>query len=90
MKAVRNKILSGMMALVLVVSLFATTTGDAYAATEHVDTFTKTYTLRKETAYKIPLDMKKNANLKITMTIVKGTAGAKQNWKKKQQNPDRN
>lgn len=77
MKAVRNKILSGMMALVLVVSLFATTTGDAYAATEYVDTFTKTYTLRKETAYKIPLDMKKNANLKITMTIVKGTAGAK-------------
>lgn len=77
MKAVRNKILSGMMALVLVVSLFATTTGDAYAATEYVDTFTKTYTLRKATAYKIPLDMKKNANLKITMTIVKGTAGAK-------------
>ena len=77
MKIVRNKILSGMMALVLVVSLFATTTGDAYAATEYVDTFTKTYTLRKETAYKIPLDMKKNANLKITMTIVKGTAGAK-------------
>ena len=37
MKAVRNKILSGMMALVLVVSLFATTTGDAYAATEWID-----------------------------------------------------
>ena len=53
MKAVRNKILSGMMALVLVVSLLATTTVDAYAATEYVDTFMKTYTLRKKTTYKI-------------------------------------
>ena len=60
MKAVRNKILSGMMALVLVVSLFATTTGDVYAATEYVDTFTKTYTLRKKTTYKIPLEIKRN------------------------------
>ena len=34
MKAVRNKILSGMMALVLVVSLLVTTTVDAYAATK--------------------------------------------------------
>lgn len=75
MKTVRNKILSGMMALVLVVSLLATTTVDAYAETEYVDTFTKTYTLRKDTAYKIPLDMKKNAKLKIKMTIVEGTAG---------------
>lgn len=75
MKTVRNKILSGMMALVLVVSLLATTTVDAYAATEYVDTFMKTYTLRKKTTYKIPLEIKRNANLKITLTIVDGKAG---------------
>ena len=42
MKAVRNKILSGMMALVLVVSLLVTTTVDAYAATKYVKSYTQT------------------------------------------------
>lgn len=75
MKAVRNKILSGMMALVLVVSLLATTTVDAYAATKYVKSYTQTYTLKKSTTYMIPLKMKEDATLTVQIAVVDGTAG---------------
>ena len=75
MKAVRNKILSGMMALVLVVSLLVTTTVDAYAATKYVKSYTQTYTLKKSTTYMIPLKMKEDATLTVQITVLDGTAG---------------
>ena len=75
MKAVRNKILSGMMALVLVVSLLVTTTVDAYAATKYVKSYTQTYTLKKSTTYMIPLKMKEDATLTVQIAVVDGTAG---------------
>lgn len=75
MKTIRNRILSGMMAIMLVVSLLATTTVDTYAATKYVKSYTETYTLNKSTTYKIPLKMKTDAGLTIQISVVDGTAG---------------
>ena len=75
MKTIRNRIFSGMMAIMLVVSLLATTTVDAYAATKYVKSYTETYTLKKSTTYKIPLKMKTDASLTIQISMVDGTAG---------------
>lgn len=75
MKTIRNRILSGMMAIMLVVSLLATTTVDTYAATKYVKSYTETYTLNQSTTYKIPLKMKQDAELTIQITILDGTAG---------------
>lgn len=75
MKTIRNRILSGMMAIMLVVSLLATTTVDTYAATKYVKSYTETYALNQSTTYKIPLKMKQDAELTIQITILDGTAG---------------
>ena len=75
MKTIRNRILSGMMAIMLVVSLLATTIVDTYAATKYVKSYTETYTLNQSTTYKIPLKMKQDAELTIQITILDGTAG---------------
>lgn len=75
MKTIKNRILSGMMAIMLVVSLLATTTVDTYAATKYVKSYTETYTLNQSTTYKIPLKMKQDAELTIQITILDGTAG---------------
>lgn len=77
MKTIKNRILSGMMAIMLVVSLLATTTVDTYAATKYVKSYTETYTLKQSTTYKIPLKMKQDAELTIKITILDGTAGDK-------------
>lgn len=75
MKTIRNRILSGMMAIMLVVSLLATTTVDTYAATKYVKSYTETYTLKKSTTYKIPLKMKSDSTLNIQISVIDGTAG---------------
>ena len=75
MKTIRNRILSGMMALVLVVSLLAVAPINTYAETKYVKSYTQTYTLKKSTKYKIPLKMKQDAELTIQITILDGTAG---------------
>lgn len=75
MKTIRNRMLSGMMAIMLVVSLLATTTVDTYAATKYVKSYTETYTFNKSTTYKIPLKMKTDAGLTIQISVVDGTAG---------------
>lgn len=75
MKTIRNRILSGMMAIMLVVSLLAITTVDTYAATKYVKSYTETYTFNKSTTYKIPLKMKTDAGLTIQISVVDGTAG---------------
>lgn len=75
MKTIKNRILSGMMAIMLVVSLLATTIVDTYAATKYVKSYTETYTLNQSTTYKIPLKMKQDAELTIQITILDGTAG---------------
>lgn len=75
MKTIRNRILSGMMALVLVVSLLAVAPVNTYAETKYVKSYTQTYTLKKSTKYKIPLKMKQDADLTVQITILDGTAG---------------
>lgn len=75
MKTIQKRILSGLIALVLVVSLLATTTVDTYAATKYVKSYTETYTLKKSTTYKIPLKMKSDSTLNIQISVIDGTAG---------------
>ena len=71
MKTIRNRILSGMMAIMLVVSLLAVAPINTYAETKYVKSYTQTYTLKKSTKYKI----KQDAELTIQITILDGTAG---------------
>ena len=75
MKTIRNRILSGMMAIMLVVSLLAVAPINTYAETKYVKSYTQTYTLKKSTKYKIPLKMKQDADLTVQITILDGTAG---------------
>lgn len=75
MEKIKNRIISGMMALVLVVSLLAVAPINTYAETKYVKSYTQTYTLKKSTKYKIPLKMKQDAELTIQITILDGTAG---------------
>ena len=75
MEKIKNRIISGMMALVLVVSLMAVAPVNTYAETKYVKSYTQTYTLKKSTKYKIPLKMKQDAELTIQITILDGTAG---------------
>ena len=75
MKKIKNRILSGMMALVLVVSLMAVAPVNTYAETKYVKSYTETYTLKKSTTYKIPLKMKSDSTLNIQISVVDGTAG---------------
>ena len=75
MEKIKNRIISGMMALVLVVSLLAVAPVNTYAETKYVKSYTQTYTLKKSTKYKIPLKMKQDAELTIQITILDGTAG---------------
>ena len=75
MEKIKNRIISGMMALVLVVSLMAVAPVNTYAETKYVKSYTQTYTLKKSTKYKIPLKMKQDADLTVQITILDGTAG---------------
>ena len=75
MEKIKNRIISGMMALVLVVSLLAVAPVNTYAETKYVKSYTQTYTLKKSTKYKIPLKMKQDADLTVQITILDGTAG---------------
>lgn len=75
MKTIRNRILSGMMAIMLVVSLLAVAPVSTFAETQYVKTYTQSYTLKEGQMYSIPLKMKQNADLTVQITIIDGKSG---------------
>lgn len=75
MKTIQKRILSGLIAIALVVSLLAVAPASTYAATKYVKSYTETYTLKKGTTYKIPLKMKSDSTLNIQISVIDGTAG---------------
>lgn len=75
MKTIKNRILSGMMVIMLVVSLLAVAPISTFAETQYVKTYTQSYTLKEGQMYSIPLKMKQNAELTVQITIIDGKSG---------------
>lgn len=75
MKKIRNRILSGMMAVVLVVSLLAVLSTDTCAAPKYVKSCTRVYTLKEGQMYSIPLRMKQDSTLRVEVSIIDGASG---------------